>query len=81
MLDKSGEFTQNNIQCSKKKIATPLQQVEYFCKDGENRYKTAFAIFGFQYVPGLMAKISEQLGLKNGVKAFRAYSDGYRMTF
>ena len=50
MLDENGEFTQKNIQCSNKKITTPLQQVEYFCKDGENRYKTAFAIFGFQYV-------------------------------
>lgn len=50
MLDGNGEFTQKNIQCSSKKKTTPLQQVEYFCKDGENRYKTTFAIFGFQYV-------------------------------
>lgn len=50
MLDKNGEFTQKNIQCSNKKITTPLQQVEYFCKEGENRHKTVFAIFGFQYV-------------------------------
>ncbi len=50
MLDKNGEFTQANIQCVNKKITTPLQQVEYFCKEGENHYKTTFAIFGFQYV-------------------------------
>ncbi len=50
MLDESGEFTQKNIQCVSKKITTPLQQVDYICKDGENRYKTTFAIFGFQYV-------------------------------
>ncbi|MGN1002178.1 MAG: family 78 glycoside hydrolase catalytic domain, partial [Oscillospiraceae bacterium] len=50
MLDEKGEFTQKNIQCSNKKITTPLQQVEYFCKEGENHYKTTFAIFGFQYV-------------------------------
>lgn len=50
MLDENGEFTQKNIQCSNKKITTPLQQVEYFCKEGENHYKTTFAIFGFQYV-------------------------------
>jgi len=49
MLDENDEFTQKNIQCSNKKITTPLQQVEYFCKEGENRYKTTFAIFGFQY--------------------------------
>lgn len=50
MLDENGEFTQKNIQCSNKKITTPLQQVEYFCREGENHYKTKFAIFGFQYV-------------------------------
>lgn len=50
MLDENGEFTQKNIQCSNKHITTPLQQVEYFCKEGQNRYKTTFAIFGFQYV-------------------------------
>lgn len=50
LLDKDGEFTQKNIQCSNKKKTTPLQQVEYICKDGENHYKTRFAVFGFQYV-------------------------------
>ncbi len=50
MLDESGEFTQKNIQCSNKKITTPLQQVNYTCKDGMNDYKTKFAIFGFQYL-------------------------------
>ena len=52
MFDKNGEFTQENIQCANKKRTrvTPLQQIEYFCKDGLNEYKTKFAIFGFQYV-------------------------------
>lgn len=50
MLDPAGEFTQKNIQCSNKKITTPLQQVEYICKEGMNHYKTSFAIFGFRYV-------------------------------
>ena len=50
MLDENGEFTQKNIQCSNKKITTPLQQVIYTCKEGRNDYKTIFAIFGFQYV-------------------------------
>lgn len=49
MFDENGEFTQKNIQCSSKKRTTPLQKVEYVCKDGENVYKTKFAIFGFQY--------------------------------
>ena len=50
LLDENGEFTQKNIQCSSKRITTPLQQVVYTCKDGRNDYKTSFAIFGFQYV-------------------------------
>ncbi len=50
MLTADGEFTQKNIQCSNKKITTPLQQVLYTCKEGCNEYKTRFAIFGFQYV-------------------------------
>ena len=52
LIDKEGEFTQKNIQCRNKKGTkiTPLQQVEYYCKDGLNEYKTKFAVFGFQYV-------------------------------
>lgn len=50
MLTADGEFTQKNIQCSNKKITTPLQEVMYICKEGCNEYKTRFAIFGFQYV-------------------------------
>lgn len=51
MFDKNGEFTQKNIQYRNKKgtVVTPLQQVEYICKDGQNHYKTKFAIFGFRY--------------------------------
>ena len=50
MLDKDGEFTQKNIQLSTKRITTPLQQIEYICKEGENQYKTTFAVFGYRYV-------------------------------
>ena len=50
MLDKNGEFTQDNIQLKRKAIVTPKQKVEYTCKDGMNEYKTQFSIFGFQYV-------------------------------
>ena len=52
MFDENGEFTQKNVQCRNKKGTkiTPLQQIEYFCEDGLNEYKTKFAIFGFQYV-------------------------------
>lgn len=50
MLDGNGEFTQANIQLSMGKKTTPLQRVEYTCKEGRNEYKTTFAVFGFQYV-------------------------------
>lgn len=50
LLDENDEFTKKNIQCANKNITTPLQQVIYTCKEGENHYKTTFAIFGFQYV-------------------------------
>ena len=50
LMDKDGEFTQKNIQCSGKNKTSPLQQVEYFCREGENHYKTTFAVFGFRYV-------------------------------
>ena len=52
MFDENGEFTQKNFQCANKKRTrvTPLQQIEYDCRDGRNEYKTKFAIFGFQYV-------------------------------
>ena len=49
MLDQEGEFTQANIQLSMGKKTTPLQKVEYTCKEGLNQYKTTFAVFGFQY--------------------------------
>lgn len=50
MLDRNGEFTQTNFQCKNKKITTPLQEVKYIFKEGLNKYKTTFAIFGFRHV-------------------------------
>ena len=50
MLDKDGEFTQANIQLTMGKKTTPLQRIDYTCREGLNEYKTTFAVFGFQYV-------------------------------
>ena len=50
MLDAQGEFTQENIQLTMGRKTTPLQKVEYTCREGINAYKTTFAVFGFQYV-------------------------------
>ena len=49
MLDGDGNLTLKNIQLSNKKKTTPLQKIEYLCKEGENAYRTTFAIFGFRY--------------------------------
>ncbi|MBQ6020726.1 MAG: family 78 glycoside hydrolase catalytic domain [Clostridia bacterium] len=46
---RDGELYQKNIQLSNKVKTTPLQKIEYICKDGRNEYKTKLAIFGFQY--------------------------------
>lgn len=50
MLLSDGEFTQRNFQLVSKKKTTPLQRVDYTCKDGKNEYKSRFSIFGFRYV-------------------------------
>ncbi|MBQ8610958.1 MAG: family 78 glycoside hydrolase catalytic domain [Oscillospiraceae bacterium] len=50
LMGKDEEFTQKNIQLSMGRKTTPLQQVQYLCRDGENHYKTKFGIFGFRYV-------------------------------
>lgn len=71
MLDSDGNLTQKNIQCSNKKITTPLQQIEYLCKDGENCYKSRFAIFGFQY-----AEIQTDVSIDaDNITAIAVYSD------
>ena len=50
LIDTDNEFTQKNIQLSAGKKITPLQKVEYICHEGENHYRTSFAVFGFRYV-------------------------------
>lgn len=77
MLDENGEFTQKNIQCSNKKKTTPLQQIEYICKEGENHYKTTFAIFGFQ----LMQIETDVPYKETDFTAIAVYSDMERRTF
>lgn len=49
LIDDNGEFTQKNIQCHNNGITTPLQEIKYTFKEGENHYKTRFAVFGFRY--------------------------------
>lgn len=71
MLDNDGNLTQKNIQCTNKKITTPLQKIQYICKDGTNDYKTTFAVFGFQY-----AEVDTDIPLQSeDVTAIAVYSD------
>lgn len=71
MLDKNGNLTQKNIQCSSKKKTTPLQKIKYICKEGVNEYKTKFAIFGFQY-----AEVDTNIEVSaDDFTAYAVYSD------
>ena len=73
LLDSEGEFTQKNIQLTLKKsgYVTPKQEITYIAKDGENKYKTAFAIFGFRY-----ALVEGDLDLtEDNITAIAVYSD------
>ena len=49
-LDEHGEFTQENFQMSPNPEKPIRQEVVYSCKNGENRYKSKFCVFGFRYV-------------------------------
>lgn len=46
---KDGELYQKNIQLTFLTKTSPLQRIDYVCRDGVNEYGTAFAIFGFRY--------------------------------
>ena len=71
MLDNDGNLTLKNIQLSRKGIATPLQRIDYTCCEGENEYKTAFAVFGFQY-----AEVDTDVELDpDEIEAIAVYSD------
>ncbi len=49
MLDKNGELTLENVQCIHKGKRTPLQEIDYICKDGVNKYTPKYFYGGFQY--------------------------------
>lgn len=71
LLDQDGNLTLKNIQCTKKDYATPLQQIEYICKEGDNHYKTTFAVFGFRY-----AEVDTDVEIEpENITAIAVYSD------
>ena len=71
MLDEDGNFTQKNIQLSRKGVTTPLQKIDYTCGEGLNEYKTTFAVFGFQY-----AEVETDVELDpEQIRSIAVYSD------
>ncbi|MDY5020800.1 MAG: family 78 glycoside hydrolase catalytic domain, partial [Blautia sp.] len=71
LLDDEGNLTLRNIQCTRKDFATPLQRIEYTCREGENDYKTTFAVFGFQY-----AEVDTNVEItEEDITAIAVYSD------
>ena len=70
-LDENGNFTQENFAPGERnKNGGVPQRIEYICKDGFNRYKPSFTLFGFRY-----AKIETDVNL-NGAQftAIAVYS-------
>jgi len=49
-LDENGNFTQTNFDPGdRNKNGGIPQKIEYICKEGINRYKPRFSVFGFRY--------------------------------
>lgn len=49
LLDENGDVTLKNVQCVRKGKKTPLQEITFICKEGENEYKSKFFYGGFRY--------------------------------
>ena len=49
MLDENGDVTLKNVQCVRKGKKTPLQEIDFICKEGVNEYKSRFFYGGFKY--------------------------------
>lgn len=71
-LDEHGELDMASIQVrAGKPTASPKQEISLLLADGENRYKTRFAVFGFRY-----AAVDTDLELvPEDVTAIAVYSD------
>ena len=68
---KDGEFTQVNIRNIHKGKFTPLQEIDYLCRDGINEYTPKFFFGGFQY-----AEVETDIPFeKENFTAIAVYSD------
>ena len=71
MLDADGNLTLKNIQCVRGSRISPLQEIDYICREGENVYRTRFAVFGFRY-----AEVITELPLDDAAfMSIAVYSD------
>ena len=48
MIGQDGEFTLKNVQCTFKGKQSPLQEIDYICKEGKNDYAPKFFYGGFR---------------------------------
>lgn len=71
MLDEHGEFTLSNVQCVHHGKKTPLQDIDFVCKEGWNEYKSKFFYGGFRYA---LLETDVDFG-KDDFKAIAVYSD------
>lgn len=70
LIGSDGELTLKNIQCIFKGKPSPLQEIDYTCKDGLNEYKPKFFYGGFKY-----ARIDTDVPFeKDDFKAIAVYS-------
>lgn len=71
MVDRDGNLSLKNIQLTMKNKTTPLQQIDYTCREGLNEYKTKFAVFGFRY-----AEVDTDVELDpERIRSIAVYSD------
>ncbi len=71
LLDEDNNVTLKNVQCTYKGKKTPLQEIHYICKEGENVYKTKFFYGGFRYI-----QVTASFDINpNDIEAIALYSD------
>lgn len=70
-LDEDGNFSDTGIGAGQNRKQPLHQEIEYTCRQGENRFKPEFCIFGFQYV-----KVEADMEIKaEDFMAHAVYSD------
>ena len=74
MLNDEGELTLQNIQCIYKGKRSPLQELDYTCKEGWNMYEPKFFYGGFQYAQ-VDTDVLFELNQFNAVAVYSAFEE------